>query len=176
MTVDREQIRRDAHVLALLDELEQAERERDEAYNLGRDEANETLKRQADARLAAVPALVEAREQVRRERVQIAEALDLAMQAWRTVPSARDRITDALAALGRIFAELEQAERERDEALKALREEEEAYVRQRGLKMDALAQLAKVSALVEALEWIAAGETRTAARLAREALAAWEKT
>ena len=47
---------------------------------------------------------------------------------------------------------LEQAERERDEALASLRDEEEAFVRQRGLKMDALAQLAKVPALVEAIE------------------------
>lgn len=38
--------------------------------------------------------------EVSKERVEIAAALDLAMQAWRTVPSARDRITNAIAAVG----------------------------------------------------------------------------
>ena len=59
-------------------------------------------------------------EEVSKERVLIAQALDLAIQAWRTVPSARDRITEAIAALGRLDERAEAAEERLEQAEAAL--------------------------------------------------------
>ena len=53
--------------------------------------------------LAARPAATDAAQTIREEDIRwdvIIAALDLAIQAWRTVPSARDRIIDAIAEVG----------------------------------------------------------------------------
>lgn len=51
-----------------------------------------------------------------RARETISAALDLGIQAWRTVPSARNRFMDAVASLGQLADENERLRQQRDEA------------------------------------------------------------